>query len=275
LGIIVALLQAVSWAGTGILLKPLAVKYDAFLVNGIGGLGQIPMTNLIFLIGNVLIGGVLGDALCVVSLKHLGVSRGFPITNSYPVFTVLFSFLILGTGVNWSTIVGMVIVLLGVYLIARPNHVTSDIDQPPLDLPKLIKGVLLALSSAALWGLGTVLLSIGLRGINPVLTTTIRAPLVAIFSFLVVIGRGHLGELKRIDRQSLWLLLATGILGWGVGAVLYSAAVQLLGPSKTAIIGATSPLFAAPLSWLFLHERPTRYTVLGTVLTVVGIVLVA
>jgi len=157
LGIIVALLQAVSWAGTGILLKPLAVKYDAFLVNGIrtvfalffllplvaftvgfGGLGQIPMTNLIFLIGNVLIGGVLGDALCVVSLKHLGVSRGFPITNSYPVFTVLFSFLILGTGVNWSTIVGMVIVLLGVYLIARPNHVTSDIDQPPLDLPKLI-----------------------------------------------------------------------------------------------------------------------------------------
>jgi len=98
---------------------------------------------------------------------------------------------------------------------------------------------------------------------------------VAIFSFLVVIGRGHLGELKRIDRQSLWLLLATGILGWGVGAVLYSAAVQLLGPSKTAIIGATSPLFAAPLSWLFLHERPTRYTVLGTVLTVVGIVLVA
>ncbi|MBM3188284.1 MAG: EamA/RhaT family transporter, partial [Chloroflexi bacterium] len=34
------------------------------------------------------------------------------------------------------------------------------------------------------------------------------------------------------------------------------------------------PLFAVPLSAVLLHERPTRYTLAGTVLSVVGIALV-
>lgn len=55
---------------------------------------------------------------------------------------------------------------------------------------------------------------------------------------------------------------------------LYVTAVQLAGPSKTAIVGCTAPLFAVPLSMIFLKERPGRYVAIGTVLSVLGVVLV-
>ena len=69
-------------------------------------------------------------------------------------------------------------------------------------------------------------------------------------------------------------MLAAGLLGWGVAASLYSLAIKLAGPAKTSIVGATAPLFAIPLTMVFLHERPSRNTLLGTVLTIAGVICV-
>ncbi|MCA1670303.1 MAG: DMT family transporter [Thermomicrobia bacterium] len=50
--------------------------------------------------------------------------------------------------------------------------------------------------------------------------------------------------------------------------------MKIAGAGRTAVLGATAPLFALPLSMLVLGERPGLRAVMGTLLTVVGIALV-
>ena len=288
-----AFAQATLWAGTSIVLRSLSTQLDAFLVNGLravfglmvlvplivltGGLADLhllTLSRLAWLAGAVLMGGVLGDALYVYSLKSLGVGRAFPISNSFPLYTMVLSALFLGTRITWSMVLGGGLVLFGVYLVARPRGRALH-SETPLDTSRLAKGVAMAFAAAILWSGTSVAMAIGLRGgINAPLATGVRVPVMVLACGLAAAKRGTLVQLRDVKPRT-WLLLAfSGFIGWGLAATLYSAAIQRLGPSQTAIIGATSPLFAVPMSLIFLHERPTRYTLLGTLLSVAGIALV-
>ena len=55
---------------------------------------------------------------------------------------------------------------------------------------------------------------------------------------------------------------------------LYVESIKLAGATFTAIIGATAPLYAAPLSALLLREPPSALTLAGTVVAVAGVILV-
>jgi len=293
LGLVFGLAQAFSWAATTIILRSLSNELDAFLVNGLraivgavlimlivlltGATGDyrlLTATRLLYLIGSVAIGGVIGDAFYISSLKTLGVSRAFPITNSYPMFTILFSALFLGERVGWPMVAGAVLVIFGVYLLARPRGRVLDANGATLTRQQLVKGVLQAVLTAALWGINTVVLSVGVQGINGAVALSARVPAVILLCLLAAAGRGKLGSLRRLDKKTILRLVGSGLLGWGISGWLYTSALQLAGPSKTSVIGATAPLFAVPLSAIFLHERPTRYTLVGTALSALGIVLV-
>lgn len=292
-GIVLALIQALVWSTTTLFLRTLSTRLDPFLVNGLraavglliivplvfitGSLAdyqQLTALNLLFLTASVILGGVVGDALYISSLKSLGVSRAFPITNSYPVFTVVFSVLLLGEHITAFTLAGMALVLLGVYLVARPR---GRVQTAPLDIlppQQLIRGVSLALITSILWGLSSTLVALGLQGANSFVANSVRVPVVVLLSLAIAAQRGQLPTVRCIDRMMLRCLLVCGLLGWGVSSSLYVAAIQLAGASRTAIVGCTAPLFAVPLSMIFLKERPGRYVALGTMLTVLGVGLV-
>lgn len=293
LGIIFAFAQAFCWASTSIVLRSLATELNPFLVNGLraatgmlviiplvwitGGLSDyqyITTTQILFLVGSVILGGVIGDALYVNSLKMLSVGQAFPITNSHPLFTVLFSVLLLDADVTWNLLFGLALTLLGVYFIGRPRSHIDKTDTNPLPLPQMIRGLLLAAGTAAMWGIATVILAIGLQGINSVVATSLRVPVVIVFCLLLAAKGGHLSEIREMKPRTFRLLLLAGILGWGLAGTLYATAVKFAGPNKAAIIGATAPLFACPLSAIFLKERPTRYTLLGTAFTIGGVILI-
>lgn len=284
--------SAFSWACTTLMLRGLATRMDGFLANGLrsliglfvvvplalvtqgwGGYAVLTPRLLALLVGSVILGGILGDSIYINALRRIGVNRAFPIANTYPLFTFLFSILILGTPATWRMLGGLALVMAGVYFVVRPKkHIAPR--QEVLDRGVLLQGVAMALVTALLWGLNTVMLSIGLREVHSAVANSVRMPVVAFGSLLAAVVRGKLPTLREIDRKSLILLVATGLWGAGLGSTLYVAGVAAVGPTRMATIGAASPLFAVPLTALFLHERPTRYTLLGTLLTVVGVVLV-
>ena len=82
-------------------------------------------------------------------------------------------------------------------------------------------------------------------------------------------------ELFKLSRQEWLILAASGVMGWGLGSVLFLLTVSLVGPTRGAILTSTAPLFALPLSVIFLKERVNLPILLGTILTVAGIVLVS
>ncbi len=111
-------------------------------------------------------------------------------------------------------------------------------------------------------------------GINTIVPNSVRVPAVIAVS-LVAAGQQHqLGAIRRLNWRTVGMVAATGLLGWAICGTLYTTAVQMIGPGKTALINSTAPIFAVPMSYFFLKERPTRYTLIGTIITVVGITLV-
>ena len=135
-------------------------------------------------------------------------------------------------------------------------------------------GLLFAVVAAVFWGLAAVLLSLGAQGIASLTANSVRLP-AAIALCLGVAGvRGRLGELRRLDRRTVLMVLVVGVLGYGLKATLYVNAVQYAGPSLTAVLSASAPVFALPLSFVFLNEKPTLRRLGGTALIVSGILLV-
>ncbi len=295
MGIVVAFMQAICWAGTSIILRTLSTRLNSFVISGlrttISWLILVPVALLTvdasqlslltplrvaYLAGSVILGGAVGDFFYVRSLKMLGVGRAFPITSSNPVFIVLFGILFMGDAVEIGTLLGMVLVLFGVYLVARPRRYPAVTDDtPPLAPRQLLIGVATAFGAALAWAGGTIILTFGLTdGISPIMANAVRLPAVIIVSLTAAAQQGQFGAIRRLRGRTLGLVVLVGILGWAVGGTLYTTAVQMIGPGKTALIGSTAPIFAVPLSYFILKERPTRNTLIGTAITVAGIMLV-
>jgi drug/metabolite transporter (DMT)-like permease len=130
--------------------------------------------------------------------------------------------------------------------------------------------VLLALTSAALFGAMTVLLRPALaRGGDPFLgafLTVLPAFGVALVA-AVAAGEWQFG--------GLWPFFLAGLLGPGVSQVLFTLAVRDAGASRTSATVGTAPLFAVAFAVVLLGEPLVAGIVAGAALVVGGGVLLA
>lgn len=70
------------------------------------------------------------------------------------------------------------------------------------------------------------------------------------------------------------LVSIAGLFGYGVASLLYVASIKLVGATIGAVIGSTAPLFALPISMIYLREKVTWKGLVGTMATIIGIWLV-
>lgn len=235
----------------------------------LGEVTRIPVVPLLYLVGSVLIGLVLGDTLFFRSMGLIGVSRAMPIASSYPLLTLALAAIFLGESITWITALGTLLVVAGVYLVATPPAQSAA-----SIVPANKEGVGLALIAAVCWALSTAILKIGITDLDILAAAGVRMWATALVLTSVV----SLRQQERVFRphdQQFWLIVTTAsFLGTGGGSLLYVAAVQLAGAARAATLTSTSPLFAAPLSALFLGEKLTIRIIIGMLLTVGGVWLV-
>jgi drug/metabolite transporter (DMT)-like permease len=289
-GILVGLLCAATWACSTVLQKELAKKLDPFTLNAprtligglsmmvlalatgrTGGYAQVTPNHLLFLLGSVYIGGGLGDSCYVWSLQRIGVSRAFPISSTYPALTFLLALLFLREALSVYVGLGLLLVTGGIVLISLPAAQRAGIPRNAAHG----SGVIYALVAALAWGVSMTLVAPGMRGLDPIVVASFRTPALSLLLWGIVALRGTLPLLRTLTRREWVLLVAGGLLGWGLGSILFLWAVALLGAARAAIITAASPLFALPLSVIFLKEKVTPPVLVGTALAVVGIALVS
>ncbi|MFQ5880265.1 MAG: DMT family transporter [Dehalococcoidia bacterium] len=246
------------------------------LVAAFGTLGQLTAAAGLSLVGTAVVTVSLGDTLYIRSLAIIGVARGVPISNTlFPLLTFVLAFAFLGEEVTWPVALGVALVLLGIYLLARP---AAQGNEPrPRGMPTLAKGVALALAAGTAWALGTIWLRTVMddESISPVTANSVRVPptALALLLFMMITKRTSGLAVRRYRRWTLTLAAASGIVG-SVGALLFIIAVQEAGAGKTAVLASTAPLFALPMAVLLLAERPTAKVVAGTALAVAGIFLI-
>jgi drug/metabolite transporter (DMT)-like permease len=215
------------------------------------------------------VGWLVAQSAYYYALRSGRVSVVIPITSTNLLFTALFASILIGAVLGKLTLAGLVIAATGIVFIARVYRrdtvVAEGLDEQPVLLPSSTSTaepprwarsvpfvILLALASAAGWGLGPVLIQLAQESLGGTTVTMILIAQGLAFALLagfVVIRRTPLTTrvLTRAERRRMRrLVVITGMLE-GTFAILWSA--------------------------LFLRERLSRRLAFAVALTLFGVFL--
>lgn len=230
----------------------------------------IPTGSLLYLVASVTVGLIVGDIIYLVSQERIGVSYAFPIANIFPITTYILAIFLVGEEVVVNRFLGVAVAVIGVALIS--NEQNSDLaktERPRKDL----LGIGLAFAAALCWTFGTVFLQIGVTDVDPLDATYIRMLFGSAILVPIYLGARRRGMSAPTGRATKVVLLGS-FLGMSLGTLTYTVTVKIVGAAVASLLGSTSPLFALPISMVFLRERPTYKSGIGVLLTVLGITLV-
>lgn len=222
----------------------------------------------------------IGDTLYIGSLRRVGINRAFPISSAvYPLLTFVLGVALLDEQITLPVAFGSVLILIGVSLIVAGGPAPAGENDAPgaghrRGGRETWLGLGLVLAASVLWAVAAVWLRSAAAGVQPVLVQAIRMPAALVVTAAVASSTGHALRPRRYGRRSLWALMITGVLGTGVGSLMFVVAVQQAGAARTAVLSTTGPLFGLPMAALLLHERVTPRIAVGTVLSIAGIWLV-
>ena len=287
IGELAALGCAVTWAVSSIMLKRPVVEMGAVGANLVrtwvaaavfwaiilatGKLGQISHLSaytVFALVMSMILGLGIGDTLYFRSLQLIGVSRALPISGSYPLPTLLLAAVLLGEPVTLPQVAGTLLIVASVCLLSlggwQPNEGLGQKRDARL-------GAILAIVAALLWAGSTILLKSGVEQTEVPVANSLRLPAAGLV--LVVMGLRQAGgiRIREVRRSTLGVVVLSGVIGTALGSALYLTSVIYAGAAKAAALQSVSPFFAAPLAFIFLKERPSRATLIGTLLSVAGV----
>ena len=129
--------------------------------------------------------------------------------------------------------------------------------------------LILAVLSAIFAALTSILAKIGIEGVNSNLATAIRTAVVLLMSWGMVFLTNAQGGISSISQKS-WLFLVLSGLATGASWLCYYKALQLGDVSKVVPIDKLSVVFTLVLAFVFLHEKFTTKSLIGTLLLAAG-----
>ncbi|MBN1135884.1 MAG: DMT family transporter [Anaerolineae bacterium] len=239
---------------------------------GLEALAAIPVEQWLWLFLSVVMLLIVGDLLYFRSLDMAGVSWTMPVASVNPLWAVLLAALFIDEPLSWSLFAGTILVIAGLVLVGRSTPLGKA---GPIDHRRQRIGLLLALLTSVAWGAGQVILKPATEGLDSVVANSVRQPVAAVMMLGLALARGRLKDLRQLDRRPWLAIVAASLVGTGLGSLLFVMAIQMVGAGRTAVLTSTAPLMAIPLAVLWLHERPSRRTLIGTLLATTGIILVA
>lgn len=294
LGELAAVGSALLWALNSVLVRPLAQRLPALRITALqylasaacmltaalllGKLGlvfQIPLPQVLGLVFAALCGMGVGDTMYVRALSTAGVSLSYPVSQaSYVLCTFALSLLLLAEPITMKTVAGAALLLAGVWALSRAaSGSPARSDGGVVTAVRVRNGLIAAGFAGLCWAATTTVLKLSITDIDLVAANSVRIPMVALALNAVAVGRygAGLGPVTRVDRR---VIVLAGVVGMWCSSMLFVYAIDQAGAAKTAVLSSTSPLFASVLAVVFLKERLTAWVGVGTVLAVLGMVVV-
>ena len=133
--------------------------------------------------------------------------------------------------------------------------------------------LLYAALSAVFAALTAILAKIGIKDVDSNLATAIRTIVILLFAWGIVLYQGTYQQVSTISRFSLTFLILSGI-ATGLSWLFYFKALQLGNASQVAPIDKLSLALTILLAAIILKEKVTVSVIVGSVLMIVGAILV-
>jgi len=312
-GELAALIAAMTWSATSVALTSLSARTSPVVLSALrlstatlvlpfilwasgqaGDLVEASPWTLLQVVGSGFIGYGIGDTIYILALKRLGMQRTFPVAMSLFIgMTVVGGVVLLDEPLTWGLPSGAALIGAGIYLIVIPgtsvnagvahlvpaDSAEATMVEPPgrgaLYAAPGLAGYSLLVLVGVFWAAATLWLASAKGDLGAVAAGSVRTPAgaFALLGFAAATQPRELSAPFR-DRNHILGIAAAGLAGTAFGSLMYVYAVVNAGAARTAVLSATSPLLALPLSMVFLGERFTRRIGVGTVCCVAGILLV-
>ena len=238
------------------------------MVFAVGSAGEITSISLHTLIFLVLSGIATGASwLCYFKALQLGdINKVVPIDKSSTVLTILLAAFLLGEEITLFSGIGITLIAVGTFLMIEKKDVQKS------DVPKNRRWIFYALGSAVFASLTSILGKIGISGVESNLGTAIRSGVVLIMSWMMVLVSGKGKELGGIPKKELVFICLSGVATGGSWICYYKALQD--GPASVVVpIDKLSILVTVLFSYIVFHEKLSKKTALGLILTVGGTLL--
>ena len=181
-----------------------------------------------------------------------------------PFWTALFAFLITGEKPSKIRLIGLLIILLGAFLVGFYSILSSSGENT-------WKGHFLFLAGSGMWSIYSVYFR--QSGIDPLTGlvfglfwgTAVVIPLLLLF--------GDVSFEKATFLDILSMIILQGLLIAIFAMLLYNFAIRQLGPAQTAAFGALTPILALVGGFVFLGETITLLKTVGIFIVAIGVVL--
>lgn len=131
---------------------------------------------------------------------------------------------------------------------------------------------ILALLSAIFAALTSILAKVGIEGVESNLATAIRTFVVLAMAWGMVFITGQQNGISQIDKKS-WIFLILSGIATGASWLCYYKAIQIGEVSKVVPVDKLSVVITIVLAFVFLHEKITAKSLIGTVLIGAGTLL--
>lgn len=129
--------------------------------------------------------------------------------------------------------------------------------------------MIFAVLSAVFAALTSILVKIGIEGVNSNLATAIRTIVVVIMAWGMVFLTHAQNGLAEISKKS-WIFLILSGLATGASWLCYYKALQMGDASKVVPIDKMSVVITLILAFVFLHEQFTAKSLIGCILIGAG-----
>ena len=129
-----------------------------------------------------------------------------------------------------------------------------------------------ALLSAIFAAATALLAKVGVAHVDSNLATAIRTTVVLVFAWAIALGLGKHGELRLLDRRTIFFLALSG-MATGLSWLCYFRALQLGPASRVAPLDKLSVPLVMLFAWLLMGEKLTVPTVAGGLLITAGAIV--
>lgn len=209
---------------------------------------------------SLIVGAIYGCAAAALltSISHLPVSLAILIFYIFPLLTLIAESILDREKPRAVTVIAVLLALLGLAIVLG---VKSVVLAP--------WGILFAVIAAICASSGFIISGRNLRAVQPVVMVyhTAKAGLVVALLLLLVDGQGY----QVGASMNFWVLLAGGVITFGIAYGLMFAGVRLIGATRTSMVMNLEPIFTALLSAVILLDALTVTQVLGAVLVVLSV----
>ena len=199
-----------------------------------------------------------------ISVKHTSVSIAVLLLYTAPVYVTLLSPLLLKEYINRRSIFALVISIIGVILVIRPDTLFQDVDYTYLI------GLAAGLVSGVLYG-GMTLTS---RYLKDDYTGTTQAAW-ALLITLLIFTPYSVAITQKVLLDNLGVLVLFGLISTALALVLYLSGLMQVRAQNASIVALLEPASAVVFAYLILSEPITASMLAGGALILLGAVIIS